>query len=167
MGSGRGGAKEGTGLWPGYPLVSDPSLHSGQPSVSIALTPSWPSAPGLLGSGAGSCQPGHRGLVPFLSPVVHLSHEECGPSVRAQHDDISSRPIFYVQAQSAPVTCCGRSRGAAQGPVIVFNWLLAAAQAWGGFAIQAGGGAASPQGHLVVWYPFQPGTLLSFRPRLA
>lgn len=54
-----------------------------------------------------------------------------------------------------------------QGPVITFNRLLAAAQAWGEFPIQPGGGAASPQGHLVGWYPFQPGMLLSFRPRLA
>lgn len=86
--------------------------------------------------------------MPFLSPVVYLSHEECGPPVRAQHDDISSRPIFYVQARSALIACLERSRGTAQGPMIGFNRLLAAAQAWGGFAIQTGLGQHLPKATL-------------------
>lgn len=67
MGAGTGGTKEGTGLWPDS--VSYLLLHSGQSSVS----PSWPSTPGVLGSGP--AQVSQDGLLFWL--VAGLPREGC------------------------------------------------------------------------------------------
>lgn len=86
--------QRGVRLWPD--LASDPSLHSGQPPGSIALTPLWPSA--RLRQAPG---PAHNSLdTEAWSPSsaqFRLPCAGCALAVRAQHDNISSGPVFYTR----------------------------------------------------------------------
>ena len=154
--------QRGAGLWPD--LVSDPSLHSGQPPGSIALTPLRPSAQLHRVPGPAHISLDTKAWGPSSAQFCPPG-EGCAPAVRAQQDGVPSGPVFYTQARLEELRYHARCRDCIQrvaGRPQALGDMLPMPRLRGGSVAPRPLPQPPPGGH-----PFWWGMLLSFRPCLA